>query len=127
MSQVLDKLSSLGISLPEAPKAVANYVAELLPVCRKHGKESRIDRLLVASLIEARSAERFRLLADHLPDPELREMYKDLFITESRHHTLFVNLAYNYASREEVKARLDELSTLEAAIVARLPVAPRMH
>jgi tRNA-(ms[2]io[6]A)-hydroxylase len=98
-----------------------------MPLCRKHGKEALIDRLLVASLIEARSAERFRLLADHLPDEELRAMYKDLFITESRHHTLFVNLAYNYASREEVKARLDELSTLEAAIVARLPIAPRMH
>lgn len=29
MSQVLDKLSALGISLPEAPKAVANYVAAI--------------------------------------------------------------------------------------------------
>jgi tRNA-(ms[2]io[6]A)-hydroxylase len=103
------------------------YVAELLPLCRKHGKEALIDRLLVASLIEARSAERFRLLAEHLPDPELRAMYKDLFVTESRHHTTFVNLAGNYAPRDEVKARLAELSTLEAEIVARLPVAPRMH
>jgi tRNA-(ms[2]io[6]A)-hydroxylase len=103
------------------------YVAELLPLCRKHGMEALVDRLLVASLIEARSAERFFLLADHLPDPELRAMYKDLSVTESRHHTLFVNLAGNYAPREEVKTRLAELSEQEAAIVARLPVAPRMH
>jgi tRNA-(ms[2]io[6]A)-hydroxylase len=120
-----DLLQARGIPLGGIDKDP--YVAELLPLCRKHGKESLIDRLLVASLIEARSAERFRLLADHLPDPELRALYKDLFVTESRHHTQFVNLAYHYAPREEVKARLDELSTLEAAIVARLPIAPRMH
>jgi enamine deaminase RidA (YjgF/YER057c/UK114 family) len=29
MTQVLDKLNSLGITLPEAPKAVANYVAAI--------------------------------------------------------------------------------------------------
>lgn len=103
------------------------YVAELLPLCRKHGTEALIDRLLVSSLIEARSAERFFLLAEHLPDPELRALYKDLSTTEARHHTLFVNLANHYAPREEIKARLAELSTEEAAIVARLPVAPRMH
>lgn len=103
------------------------YVAELLPLCRRHGLESLIDRLLVASLIEARSAERFRLLADHLPDADLRALYQDLFVTESRHHTQFVNLAQRYASREEIKARLEELSKLEAEIVARLPILPRMH
>ena len=31
-----------------------------------------VDRLLVASLIEARSCERFRLLAEHAPEAELR-------------------------------------------------------
>ena len=123
--QLYEILQARGIPLGAIDKDP--YVAELLPLCRKHGKESLIDRLLVASLIEARSAERFFLLADHLPDPELRAIYKDLSVTESRHHTQFVNLAYNYAPREEVKARLDELSRLEAEIVARLPVAPRMH
>lgn len=120
-----DLLQQRGIPLGAIDKDP--YVAELLPLCRKHGKDALVDRLLVASLIEARSAERFRLLADHLPDEELRAMYKDLFITESRHHTVFVNLAAHYAPKEEVKARLEELSTQEAAIVARLPVAPRMH
>lgn len=103
------------------------YVQELLPLARKHGVEALIDRLLIASLIEARSAERFFLLAEHLPDPELRALYKELAATESGHHTQFVNLAYEYAPREEVKARLAELSREEAAIVERLPVAPRMH
>lgn len=103
------------------------YVQELLPLCRKQGVEALIDRLLVASLIEARSAERFFLLAEHLPDADLRALYQELAATESGHHTQFVNLAYHYAPREVVKARLAELSREEAAIVARLPVAPRMH
>jgi tRNA-(ms[2]io[6]A)-hydroxylase len=120
-----DLLQQRGIPLGAIDKDP--YVAELLPLCRKHGKDALVDRLLVASLIEARSAERFRLLADHLPDEELRAMYKDLFITESRHHTVFVNLAAHYAPKEDVKARLEELSKQEAEIVARLPVAPRMH
>jgi tRNA-(ms[2]io[6]A)-hydroxylase len=103
------------------------YVQELLPLCRKNGTEALIDRLLVASLIEARSAERFFLLAEHLPDADLRALYRELAVTESGHHTTFVNLAFHYAGREEVKARLAELSAEEAAIVERLPVAPRMH
>lgn len=103
------------------------YVAALLPLARKQGDEGLIDRLLISSLIEARSAERFFLLADHLPDPELRALYKDLSTTESRHHTTFVNLAMNYAPREVIRERLAALADEEAAIVARLPVACRMH
>ena len=51
------------------------YVSELMPLARKQGpSEALVDRLLISSLIEARSAERFFLLADHLPDPELRAL-----------------------------------------------------
>jgi tRNA-(ms[2]io[6]A)-hydroxylase len=103
------------------------YVGELLPLARKQGVEGLIDRLLISSLIEARSAERFFLLADALPDPELRALYADLSVTESRHHTLFVTLAQNYAPKEIIRARLKELASAEAAIVARLPIAARMH
>lgn len=104
------------------------YVSELMPLARKQGpSEALVDRLLISSLIEARSAERFFLLADHLPDPELRALYQDLSTTEARHHTQFVNLAMHYAPREAVRGRLSELAQAEAAIVARLPVAARMH
>ncbi|MEB3196203.1 MAG: tRNA-(ms[2]io[6]A)-hydroxylase [Candidatus Sericytochromatia bacterium] len=119
-------LQARGISLGGMDKDP--YVTELLPLMRKgDATEHLIDRLLVSSLIEARSAERFFLLAEHLPDPELRAMYKDLAATESRHHTTFVNLAMNYAPRETVRERLAALSRQEAEIVARLPVAARMH
>ena len=115
-------------NIPLGPMDRDPYVSELMPLARKTGStEALVDRLLISSLIEARSAERFFLLADHLPDAELRALYRDLSTTEARHHTQFVNLATHYAPRDEVRARLAELSLAEAAIVARLPVAARMH
>lgn len=118
-------LQARGLSLGFVDKDP--YVGELLPLARKNGTEGLIDRLLISSLIEARSAERFFLLAKHLPDEELRALYQDLAVTESRHHTMFVTLASHYAPKEEVRARLKELAVEEAAIVERLPIAPRMH
>jgi tRNA-(ms[2]io[6]A)-hydroxylase len=103
------------------------YVVELLMLANKHGTECLIDRLLISSLIEARSAERFFLLAEHLEEVELREMYQEFAITESRHHTHFVTLAQHYAPAGEIKARLGHLAASEAEIVARLPVTARMH
>lgn len=103
------------------------YVGELLPLARKSGVEGLVDRLLVSSLIEARSAERFFILAEGLDDEGLKAMYKDLAVTESRHHTTFVTMAQHYMPRETVRARLAELAKEEAAIVARLPIAARMH
>lgn len=103
------------------------YVGELLPLGRKEGLPALIDRLLISSLIEARSAERFFLLADGLDDPDLRALYKDLATTESRHHTVFVQLAGHYAPIAEVRDRLAELAREEAAIIARLPIVARMH
>lgn len=103
------------------------YVQELMPLSRHGGIPGLIDRLLISSLIEARSAERFFLLAEHLPDAELRALYKDLAVSESRHYGFFVHLAAHYAPREEIEARLAELAAQEAQIVARLPVAARMH
>lgn len=113
--------------LPLGADSKDPYVQELLPLGRQGGVPGLIDRLLISSLIEARSAERFFLLAEHLDDPELRALYKDLAVSESRHYGFFVHLASHYAPRETVEARLAELAREEAAIVARLPVQARMH
>ncbi|MEB3221061.1 MAG: tRNA-(ms[2]io[6]A)-hydroxylase [Candidatus Sericytochromatia bacterium] len=119
-------LQARGVSLGGMDKDP--YVAALMPLVRKgDASEALVDRLLVSSLIEARSAERFFLLAEHLADAALRELYRELATTEARHHTTFVNLAMHYAPREAVRARLAELSEQEAVIVAQMPVAARMH
>jgi tRNA-(ms[2]io[6]A)-hydroxylase len=86
-----------------------------------------IDRLLVASLIEARSCERFCMLRDHVEDVELSEFYGSLFESEARHHTTYVRLAKTFGSEELVHRRLAELADQEAVIVAKGDPLPRMH
>lgn len=103
------------------------YVKELLALCRPHGAEHVVDRLLVFSLVEARSCERFVLLAKHLPDPELRALYHELSFSEAGHHQVFVSLAGHYLPKAVVAERLDELTIHEAEILLRLPPSPRMH
>ena len=88
-----------------------------------------VDRLLVASLIEARSCERFSLLSQHIHsrDSELSGFYASLFESEARHHTTYVRLAEQFAQRDDVRARLDQLSAEETAIISEGCELPRMH
>ena len=47
------------------------YVNQLLAAAR-HGRDERyIDRMLISSVIEKRGAERFRIIAENVEDPEL--------------------------------------------------------
>lgn len=104
------------------------YVQALLPLARRQGAaEALVDRLLISSLIEARSAERFFLLAEGLDEPELRELYADFAKTEARHHSTFLELAFAVLPREAVKARFEELAEAEASIMLARPPEPRMH
>jgi tRNA 2-(methylsulfanyl)-N6-isopentenyladenosine37 hydroxylase len=124
---VLALLQRRGIEftlLPAGP-----YGRELNQLIRPSEPDRAVDRLLVASLIEARSCERFRLLAQHIRsrDSELADFYAGLFESEARHHTTYVRLAENFAPRQTVFERLDQLSTIESEIIARGCEMPRMH
>jgi tRNA-(ms[2]io[6]A)-hydroxylase len=101
------------------------YAQELLALVRTGAVSRRTDRLLVSSLIEARSCERLSLLAQGLPDPALSAFYARLSRAESGHATLFLDLAHD--ADPHAGARLAELAGAEAAIVAALPLAPRIH
>ena len=86
-----------------------------------------LDRLLVAGLIEARSLERFHLLATHLADRELAALYRELAPSESRHHTLFLELAREAFGADRAELRFEQLRALEAALVPGLTFAFRLH
>lgn len=86
-----------------------------------------LDRLLVSALVEARSCERFRLLADGLSDASLRAFYKDLMASEARHYRLFAGAAEERFGESETKARLTALAAREAQIVGHLPLGPTVH
>ena len=121
---LLDKRGIAFCSLKPGP-----YGRELNVLVRSGEPHRAVDRMLISSLIEARSCERFDLLSNHIRsrDAELADFYASLFESEARHHTTYVRLAENYASREEVRQRLDELALAEAKILENdLPLV-RMH
>ena len=85
----------------------------------------------MGALIEARSCERFRLLAAATEDETLRTLWNELLASEARHYRTFVDLAVRAAgveretesprrSRDRVIARLDQLAIVEGAIVTGL-------
>jgi len=103
------------------------YVNQLIKLCR-HGRNERLlDRLLVASVIETRGAERFRLISEALEDQELKEFYRDLWACEARHGDVFMKMALNYFSEEEINQRMDEIVDAEAKIIADLKWRPSLH
>ncbi len=107
----------------------SSYGRKLNDLVRKNEPEKAVDRLLVASLIEARSCERFDFLRKHMEerDAELATFYGSLFESEARHHTTYVRLAKYFAPEDVVKQRLQELSAREAEIIAEGDDMARMH
>ena len=107
----------------------SNYGRQLNDLVRSGEPNRAVDRMLVACLIEARSCERFDFLRKHMEDKdqELADFYGSLFESEARHHTTYVRIAKFFASDEVVKERLNELSALEAEIIAVGDKLPRMH
>ena len=103
------------------------YARRLLALARTGAEGRLVDRLLAAALIEARSHERLALLAAGLPDPGLAAFYRSLAGAEAGHHRLFVELAEEVAGPDRTARRLAELAEAEAAIVADLPLEPRVH
>ncbi len=123
--QMLDVLEARGIEF--GPLDPAPYAKELVGHIRTHEPETLLDKLLVAALIEARSCERFQILAQRLDDPDLAEFYADLAAQEARHHTLYTSLAREYFDTDEVRERLDELADAEAKAVEASAGMPRLH
>jgi tRNA-(ms[2]io[6]A)-hydroxylase len=122
---VLDLLARRGIRFRRLTPS--SYGWQLNDLVRKQEPVRAVDRLLVAGLIEARSCERFHVLAEHVQDRELSEFYRSLFESEARHHTTYTRLAKHFAAEDVVMARLDELAALEAEIITRGEGLPRMH
>lgn len=105
----------------------SSYGRKLNDLVRKTEPERAIDRLLVASLIEARSCERFSRLREHVGDAELSEFYGSLFESEARHHSTYVQFACQFGEAAAVRNRLEELSLAEAEIIAAGDEMARMH
>ncbi len=103
------------------------YVIEFRKAMRKGSEAYMLDRLLIASLIEARGAERFGLVADALEPGGLKKFYQSIARSEERHYELFLELARVYVDASVVEQRWQELRQIEADIVAALPLRAALH
>ena len=76
--QVYELMEKKGIqlqhSIGEDP-----YLKKLLKLCHSGRTERFLDRLLIASIVETRGAERFRLVSEAQTDPDLHRFYKILW------------------------------------------------
>ncbi len=124
--QVYAIMETRGIQLPNS-MTEDHYAKELLKACR-HGREERfIDRMLLASVIECRGAERFRLVYETLPQGELKKFYHLLWASEAKHGNIFVKMLFNYFPQDPIYQRLDELIKKEAEVLHSLPLRPALH
>ena len=111
-------------------KSHANpYASELHKLVRRgQGTGELVDRLMISSLIEARSCERFALLADAVEeDKELKKLYAGLWASEHGHYKTFIQLAEQIQPATEVAKRWDQMLEAEAKIIRRQPPGARMH
>jgi len=106
-----------------------DYVIQLLKFFPKGGSRTTqlVHRLLYASLIEARSCERFRLLSEELQDKQLAKFYKKLMISEANHYTMFLGFARQYGYRTTVDKKWQALLDYEAEIIKGLGKTETVH
>lgn len=91
------------------------------------GPRELLDRLIVSALIEARSCERFAILADRCTDEPLRRVYADLYASEAGHFRVFLDLARHLPGVEDVDPRWEACLDVEATAIQRQPPGPGMH
>ena len=103
------------------------YVKQLIQRCHSGRTERFLDRLLIASVVETRGAERFKMVAEAQTDPELAKFYKTLWVSEAKHGHIFVKMALNYFPEEQVYKRLQWWVDQEAEIIDGLEIRSALH
>ncbi len=124
--QVYQLMESRGIQLTHSI-GKDPYATELIKQCR-HGRQERfLDRLLIASVMETRGMERFRVVSEALTDEGLRKYYKHLWISEAKHGHVFVKMALNYFPEKQVYDRLAWWTEQEGEIIDGLEIRAALH
>ena len=117
------------LEVPYLRQKPGRYGAGLRATMRTADPGRKLDLLLIGALIEARSAERFRLLAPRLPPP-LADFYATLERSEARHFELYLNLAHDQdgsKGKAESEHRLKTIAEREAELATSVDDAFRFH
>lgn len=114
-----------GLAVPFERQRPGRYGAGLRSALRTADPGRKLDLLLTGALIEARSCERFRLLAPLLP-AEVGGFYGQLARSEARHFEQYLELARE-AAPPQWRRRLRELAEHEARLATAPDAQLRFH
>lgn len=122
--QVIAIMKARGVEYPQL--SASRYAGTLRKQARSEEPGRLVDTLLVGAIIEARSCERFAMLAPEL-DAELGHFYRSLLKSESRHFMDYLKLAREVGSQAEVEERLPVLLSHERQLIEEPDVEFRFH
>ncbi|MBN3573342.1 tRNA isopentenyl-2-thiomethyl-A-37 hydroxylase MiaE [Vibrio neptunius] len=111
--QVLEIMENRGIDYE--PVQASRYAKGLLSQMATHEPQTLIDKLIIGAYIEARSCERFAMLAPHMDD-DLAKFYTSLLRSEARHYQDYLSLAEDIAG-EDISQRVAFFGQLEADLI----------
>ena len=114
------------LDVPYQRMKPGRYASELRKLVRNHEPKRKLDLMVVHALIEARSCERFRLLAKRLPE-QVRDLYEQLERSEARHFELYLGFAGREFEADEIAGRLEVIATREAELATGADHELRFH
>ena len=116
------------MEIPFESLSASRYAGGLRDAARHEEPYKLLDLLLIGALIEARSCERFAKIAPRLPE-RLGKFYGGLLASEARHFEHYIAFAKSECGVDEaeIDARLNELKTIEAALVTAPDSEFRFH
>lgn len=121
--QVMEKRGvQLAHSIPGDP-----YIKALMKAQHSGILERFLDRLLIASVVETRGAERFKLVAEAQTEVDMAKFYKMLWISEAKHGHVYVKMALNYFDETKVYDRLRYWVDKEGEIIDNLEIRAALH
>ena len=124
--QVGKLIRKLGV----APQRLApgRYAERMRRLVAKAEPLREVDLMICGAFIEARSCERFAVLAEAIGAP-LKDLFEGLHNAESRHYRVYLDLARRAAKRAgaPLEARIEAFAGLEAELVTQTDPVFRFH
>jgi tRNA-(ms[2]io[6]A)-hydroxylase len=116
------------MNIPFDRISASRYAGRLRDAVRHDEPNKLLDLLLVGAIIEARSCERFAVLAPHLP-PQLGKFYAGLLASEARHFEQYIAFARSECGVDDaqIELRLSELKAIEALLISDPDPEFRFH
>jgi len=124
--QVLELLRGRGI--PFGAPQRSPWISGMMSALRKGRRHQVIDHLVVCSLIEGRSCEKFQILAAGVRDldPELAGFYASLVESEGNHYATYLIMA-RHIDEAETDRRLDFFLDRDAELIRQPNALPLLH